>query len=80
MSNDKRRAVLLAVRFVNAVEYIEERAAEAYAIDSAFDGGEFSGPAIERAMLAEQDACARRLGFTSAAVAYSVARLMLRTR
>lgn len=66
MTRNHRRIIALLVRFDNAFEEIEERHAQAYDIDSAIDGGEFSGPAHRNAVIREADAVARRLGFESA--------------
>jgi hypothetical protein len=73
MTTNERRIIRIAVRFQNAVDAARARYAEAYEYDSAFDGGEFSGPALRRAEERERDRIARRFGFASAEVAYAVA-------
>ena len=69
MSNDKRRLVVRLVRLQNVCERIESAHSEAYEFDYLFDGGEFSGPAIRRAVWQAQERAAQRLGFASMAVA-----------
>lgn len=73
MTENKRRAILIAARFVNAVDTERERADESFEMSSLFDAGEFSGPASEREFNFRCDAAARRLGFADAEVAYTVA-------
>jgi hypothetical protein len=73
MTAAKRRLVALLVRFDNGLEALEQRAAEAYEMDSAFDAGEFSGPAIERELVRKADRLAQRLGFASCEVAEQIA-------
>lgn len=69
MTKHRRRLVQLLVRFDNAYDAMEERLADEYDRDSAFDGGEFSGPALRRQSAREGDRIAQRLGFASAGVA-----------
>lgn len=72
MTRNKRRLVSHLLRFIAAAEVADERAAEAFAFDRAFDGGEFCGPAIGRQRDDEIDAAARRLGFADAFVAHRI--------
>jgi len=72
VTQGKRRAIAITFRFLNAVDAAREAAADAYAMDSQFDAGEFSGPAIERQFERDCDTIARRLGFVNAEVAYAV--------
>lgn len=76
MTRNKRRIIALLVRFDNAYSALEERMAEAYDRDSAFDGGEFSGPALHREMMREGDALARRFGFADACLVDRIACLL----
>jgi hypothetical protein len=76
MPNYTKRMVKLVVRFQNRVEAAEQKAAEAYDMDSAFDGGEFSGPAIHSDLMKEQERIAQALGFGSSELAYQVAQLV----
>lgn len=76
MPNYTKRMVKLVVRFQNRVYAAEEKAAEAYDFDSGFDGGEFSGPAIERELIAERERIAQALGFGSSELAYQIAQLL----
>jgi hypothetical protein len=73
MTRNHRRLIALLVRFDNAYNDLEERMAEAYDRDSAFDAGEFSGPALHREMMREGDKLARRFGFADACLADRVA-------
>jgi hypothetical protein len=73
MTTNERRIIRIAVRFQNAVDAARDRYAEAYEYDAAFDGGEFSGPSLQREEERERDRIAQRLGFASAEVAYAVA-------
>jgi len=76
MTRHARRLVLVLVRFQNAVDALHERWAETASCERAFDGGEFSGPAIERALAQDRDRLARRFGFAGEDVALEVARHM----
>lgn len=69
MTANTRRLIAKLVRFQNATDRIFAEAEEAYAFDSAFDGGEFSGPAIGRATQRQIERAARRFGFTTPEVA-----------
>lgn len=69
MTDAKRRLVLKLVRLQNAAEDLSAKYDEAYEHDSAFDAGEFSGPAIERMRQGDCDRLARRFGFISMRVA-----------
>jgi hypothetical protein len=73
MTTNERRIIRIAVRFQNAVDATRARYAEAYEHDAAFDGGEFSGPAIAAREVRERDRIAQRFGFADADVAYEVA-------
>jgi hypothetical protein len=72
MTNNQRRLVQKLVRYMNASEAIEQRMYESMEIDAAFDGGEFSGPALARAARRQMTAAAVRLGFASAVVAEQI--------
>lgn len=76
MTKHARRLITLAIRFQNRVDAARYAAAEVYEMDSRVDGGEFSGPAIERDLARERDRIAQRLGFASADLAYDVAKLV----
>jgi hypothetical protein len=65
MTASTRRMFLLCVRLQNRIDELQDRASEAYEFDSVFDCGEFSGPAIGRALDRECEVAARRLGFES---------------
>ena len=73
MTPAHKHMIRLVVRFQNAVDATREAFAEAYDHDSEFDGGEFSGPAIDRAEDAAVARLARRFGFADEDVAYDVA-------
>lgn len=76
MTVNEARMVALCARFLNAVDVANENWAVAAEMDAAFDAGEFSGPACWRAFEADCDRLARRFGFGSAAVAYTVAEML----
>lgn len=76
MPNYTKRMVKLVVRFQNRVEAAEQKAAEAFDIDSGFDGGEFCGPAIQKELHAEEERIAQSLGFGSSELAFQVAQLL----
>lgn len=76
MTPIQKRLILRLVRLDNRCDAIEDAAAESYDRDAAFDGGEFSGPAIARQVLRAQNAEARRLGFASAQLASDVRDLL----
>lgn len=77
MTQTTKRIVRLYVRFLNAADAIEQAWAESYEQDSQFDGGEFSGPAIERAKQRDLDRRAQRLGFADADLLYRVGALLV---
>jgi hypothetical protein len=72
MTNNHKRLVRLLARFDHAVGQARENAELTYDMDSRFDGGEFSGPSIARALAREEDRIARRFGFASADLAWDV--------
>lgn len=73
MTRNHRRIIALLVRFDNAFDLLEEAAAEQYDMDSLFDGGEFSGPAVRRQVIRDADKLAQRLGFASACLVDRIA-------
>jgi hypothetical protein len=76
MPNYTKRMVKLVVRFQNRIDAAEEKAAEAFDMDSEFDGGEFCGPSIERDLMIEREKIAQGLGFGCSELAYQIAQLL----
>lgn len=71
-----RRLILKLARFQREIDAANERAAQAYDMDSQMDAGEFSGPAMHRALLAEENRLARRFGFQTYEIAMEAACLL----
>lgn len=80
MTLNERRLIRLLVRFQNHCDRISADASDTYDRDSAFDGGEFCGPAIVLQAQRDMDAVAQRLGFANADVAQQVSACILFTR
>lgn len=76
MTKNTRRLVTKLVRMQNAVEFETYRIHEAFAYDSAFDGGEFCGSALQRDIEREEHEQALRAGFATFDAAMLAARAL----
>jgi hypothetical protein len=65
MTSNARRIILKLVRMQNALDFEVARIFEAYEYDRGFDAGEFCGAHIERDIEKEEQAQARRFGFSN---------------
>lgn len=77
LTANHKRAIALCVRFLNSVVDALDAANNALDFDSRYDGGEFSGPAMNRQLTRAVELNARRFGFANADVAYNACRILI---
>lgn len=76
MTNNTRKAVETIVRIINRIEANMEKTYEAAEFDALFDGGEFSGPELDRSLDREANSIARSFGFRDVATVRKAAQII----